>query len=189
LLRRKKVDFAGGSVFGVQSIEDCIRGLGVEDGYRDFFRLALLAVLPQFSTAVATGGWLKWIKEPIESGRPVQELFAERVQMMIGDLEFRQTLDERLCCSEIADARALPVADESFDFVITSPPYPNRHDYTRVFGIELMFGFLSWEDLRKVRYQSFHSHPEARPLRPVADVYSSPAEKCPSQSPCGASIR
>ena len=58
--------------------------------------------------------------------------------------------------------------------VITSPPYPNRHDYTRVFGVELMFGFLDWEETRELRYQSFHSHPEARPRRQGTDGYEQP---------------
>jgi hypothetical protein len=58
--------------------------------------------------------------------------------------------------------------------VITSPPYPNRHDYTRIFGVELMFGFLDWEQTRQLRYQSFHSHPEARPVRPDTNRYAQP---------------
>ena len=76
--------------------------------------------------------------------------------------------------AEIADARALPDRDETYSAVITSPPYPNRHDYTRVFGVELMFDFLDWEGSRELRYQSFHSHPEARPRRPSADEYVPP---------------
>jgi len=65
-----------------------------------------------------------------------------------------------------ADARALPVNDNSVYAVITSPPYPNRHDYTRVFAIELMFGFLDWEQTRSLRYQTLESHPESKPIRP-----------------------
>ena len=72
------------------------------------------------------------------------------------------------------DARALPEQEDRFSAVITSPPYPNRHDYTRVFGIELMFGFLNWEQTRALRYQSIHSHPEARPRRPDFNDYSPP---------------
>ena len=74
----------------------------------------------------------------------------------------------------VGDARSLPDAASTYTAVITSPPYPNRHDYTRVFGVELMFGFLDWEQTRQLRYQSFHSHPEARPLRPETSGYVRP---------------
>lgn len=37
-----------------------------------------------------------------------------------------------------------------------------------------MFGFLNWEDTRQLRYQSFHSHPEARPERGSAPKYIMP---------------
>ena len=92
--------------------------------------------------------------------------------------------DVRVCDSEYAgdecwktgtaDARSLPDPNETYTAVITSPPYPNRHDYTRVFGVELMFAFLDWEENRSLRYQSFHSHPEARPKRPSAEDYKPP---------------
>ena len=61
-----------------------------------------------------------------------------------------------------------------YSAVITSPPYPNRHDYTRIFGIELMFAFHDWEANRALRYQTIHSHPEARPKRPSVGKYRPP---------------
>jgi len=77
--------------------------------------------------------------------------------------------------AEQADARALPDDGPTYTAVITSPPYPNRHDYNRVFGVELMFGFLDWEQTRQHRYQSFHSHPEAHPVRPTVNGYRQPS--------------
>ena len=98
--------------------------------------------------------------------------------MMLSDLPVdrsnRDGHDGRWNAS-VADARTLPDADGTCTAVITSPPYPNRHDYTRVFGVELMFAFLDWQSNRALRYQSFHSHPEARPKRPSADEYVAPA--------------
>jgi hypothetical protein len=41
--------------------------------------------------------------------------------------------------------------------------------------VELMFAFLDWEDTRKLRYQSVHSHPESRPRRPPHDDYRVPS--------------
>ena len=141
---------------------------------RDFFRLALIAVIPRFSLATANGGWLRWSNEGADAGTVV-EAFTERVEMMLTDVR-RASLDAGDGWrARVADARALPDRDGTYSAVITSPPYPNRHDYTRVFGVELMFGFLDWEQNRKLRYQSFHSHPEARPRRPEAAEYRPPA--------------
>ena len=74
----------------------------------------------------------------------------------------------------VADARVMPASDAEYSAVITSPPYPNRHDYTRIFGVELMFAFHDWKANRALRYQTFHSHPEARPDRPLAEKYKPP---------------
>ena len=68
----------------------------------------------------------------------------------------------------------MPAPDAMYSSVITSPPYPNRHDYTRIFGVELMFAFHDWDANRALRYQSFHSHPEARPKRLSAKGYEVP---------------
>lgn len=140
---------------------------------RNFFRLALLAIIPQFSHAVATGGWLKWIEPKIDV-EFLPEAFKGRLEMMLGDL-YQVKLPRRAeWQARQADARYLPDNDETYSAVITSPPYPNRHDYTRVFGVELMFDFLNWEDTRRIRYQSIQSHPEAHPLRPETKEYRRP---------------
>ncbi len=140
---------------------------------RNFFRLALLAIIPQFSHAVATGGWLKWVEPKIDV-EFLPEAFKGRLEIMLGDL-LQVKLPRRADWqARQADARYLPDNDETYSAVITSPPYPNRHDYTRVFGVELMFDFLNREDTRKVRYQSIQSHPEAHPVRPETKEYRRP---------------
>lgn len=140
---------------------------------REFFRLALLGTIPKYSRAVATGGWLSWTKNRrnVESLLPA---FAGRVEEMLRDLREMKLLRRRLWRVSAADARRLPDRPSTYSAVITSPPYPNRHDYTRVFGVELMFGFSSWQQARDLRLQSFHSHPEARPIRPCANGYVMP---------------
>ena len=139
---------------------------------RDFFRLALIAIIPLFSRAVANGGWLRWSKEGVDI-ETVEDAFRARVEMMLSDVRDAPCTNDGWITGR-ADARTLPDSDETYSAVITSPPYPNRHDYTRVFGVELMFAFLDWEENRSLRYQSFHSHPEARPKRPLAEDYKPP---------------
>jgi site-specific DNA-methyltransferase (cytosine-N4-specific) len=147
--------------------------LDASETERDFFRLALLTTLPRYSRAVATGGWLSWVKKRDGISTIPSEL-SRRVALMLDDLREGSYSRRSLWRVGQADARALPDKAGTYSAVITSPPYPNRHDYTRVFGVELMFGFLDWEGARKLRYQSFHSHPEAHPERPDADGYIQP---------------
>ena len=155
------------------AMDRCIAKASGSEAERNFFRLALLAILPNYSSAVATGGWLKWV--PKRNGvSTVASALGNRVRLMLDDVRTTQLPRRALWRVELGDARALPDAGPSYSAVITSPPYPNRHDYTRVFGVELMFAFLDWEGTRQLRYQSFHSHPEARPKRPEANGYEQP---------------
>lgn len=150
-----------------------IDALACSSTERGFFRLALLTVLPHYSQAVATGGWLKWLDRKVDIGS-IPEALNARIETMLGDLHkvhLPRTTSWRV---EEADARVLPDKAATYSAVITSPPYPNRHDYTRVLGVELMFAFLDWEGTRKLRYQSFHSHPESRPERLEANDYTVP---------------
>ncbi len=141
------------------------------DAERDALLLALLAVLPAFSRLVRKGGWLEERVETLPPKRVRGEL-DERVQLMAEDLEDRQGDGRPSATVSVGDARRLPLEDGSVSAVVTSPPYPNRHDYTRVFGVELQFGFLDWMELRRLRYQSFSSHPESKPERPKNNGYA-----------------
>ncbi len=141
---------------------------------RNFFKLVLLTAVPHYSRAVATGGWLKWVKKR-STEKSLLKTLDKRVQMMFDDLREAELPHHRSWRVAKADARRLPDENATYSAVITSPPYPNRHDYTRVFGVELMFGFLNWNGTRALRYQSFHSHPESHPKRPDSNRYVPPA--------------
>jgi site-specific DNA-methyltransferase (cytosine-N4-specific) len=156
-----------------EALNRSITGLNATIEERDFFRLALLATIPEYSRAVAEGGWLRWVNRRRGTTTLLDD-FAERVGIMLKDLQKTPTRCGRDWHVRAADARSLPDEASAYSAVITSPPYPNRHDYTRVFGVELMFAFLDWEQTRQLRYQSFHSHPEARPVRPDANGYVQP---------------
>jgi len=137
---------------------------------RRFLMLVLLGVLPRFSRLVRKGGWLSEA-EPELKPRHVFDAFEERFRSMLEEVP---RSDRRYSARvRLADARQLPMPASSVDGLVTSPPYVNRHDYTRVFGVELAFAFLDWERTRALRYQSIHSHPEAKPTRPRTD-YKAP---------------
>lgn len=155
------------------AVANNIHQLNCSSVERSFFRLAVLNILPEYSHAVATGGWLSWVDKR-KSARSIPAALTNRVELMLGDLRTLKTSRRADWRAEAADARQLPDPDSTYSAVITSPPYPNRHDYTRVFGVELMFSFLDWAETRQLRYQSFHSHPEAHPERPEATEYALP---------------
>ena len=142
---------------------------------KDFLRLALIAIIPQFSRARATGGWLKWIKNENRASS-FYEVLQQHTIKMIDDLSKTHLARGPRWKVALCDARSIPDTEETFTAVITSPPYPNRHDYTRVFGVELMFCFVTPAETRHLRYQSFHSHPEARPKRGDIDGFSPPEQ-------------
>jgi site-specific DNA-methyltransferase (cytosine-N4-specific) len=155
------------------ALDRSIAGLKATRVERDLFRLALLATIPEYSRAVAKGGWLRWVDRQRNASTILADL-SKRIEMMLEDLKRTPALRGESWHAHVGDARSLPDRSATYTAVITSPPYPNRHDYTRIFGVELMFGFLDWEQTRQLRYQTFHSHPEARPVRPDTKGYVQP---------------
>lgn len=155
------------------AIKEAIDELPISKRERSFFQLALLRTLPDYSRAASNGGWLRWVPKPTRVNSLWRRL-SERVGEMVQDVARTAAGHAGKWRVSEADARELPDAAGTYSAVITSPPYPNRHDYTRVFGVELMFAFLDWEETRQLRYQSFHSHPEGRPILPEMQGYVEP---------------
>jgi DNA modification methylase len=128
----------------------------------DCVRLATLSIARRFSSLVADGGWLRE-GAPERLPRLIPDALSDALQQMEDDIATESTVEG----AEVhqADSRSLPLPDDSVDAVITSPPYPNRHDYTRVFSVELELGFALGDAVKQLRYEALHSHPEARPSR------------------------
>ncbi len=64
---------------------------------------------------------------------------------------------------EVGDARNLDLGKNIVDLTITSPPYLNKTDYTRIYSLELCLSFVScFEELKNIRYNSVRSHVEAK---------------------------
>lgn len=152
---------------------DCVE----ESTIRAFFLLALLSILRNFSKAVPNGGWLRWSTDRVPWSK-ILPAFRDRVDLMLNDLRTGQAGRQvkGTWKASLADARELPQSGQLFDGLITSPPYPNRHDYTRIFNVELLFAFLDKEGVRKLRYQSFQSHVESRPQRSDGAGYREPKD-------------
>ena len=142
--------------------------------YNDFFLLILLRVQQRVSRAVPDGGWFRWVKKPDQSTE-IASWFAEQAQAFINEVPAAPTAYPPIQLVQ-DDARRLESLQGLFDFVVTSPPYPNRHDYSRIFHIELLSLGLSEEDVKHFRRSSLRSHVEAAPLdnRPYNYTYTPP---------------
>lgn len=63
---------------------------------------------------------------------------------------------------------------DNFDLVMTSPPYANRYDYTRIYALELAFGGCLDEDVKNIRQRLLTSTVENRSKRQrLLDEYAS----------------
>jgi hypothetical protein len=131
----------------------------------DLAHLALLTVVEPVSQAVKDGTSLRHRERhrPGRTSRPgrrnqvvtgpeVITAFSVAVDRILEDLPRCETIPDATRIVA-ADARALPLSSESVGAVITSPPYPNRYDYSAVYQLELAFGgFVTSNDaLRLVR--------------------------------------
>jgi hypothetical protein len=130
---------------------------------RSFFNLGFLGILESVSNTSKTGGFLRIVDRDVSSS-DVQNLFFSRVTSMINDVkEYNKATQKKAnSLAKIGDARKPPTT-RKYDAIITSPPYPNRHDYTRIYSLEMIFDFISNNDeLKKIRYETIRSHVEAR---------------------------
>jgi len=127
---------------------------------KNFLLVGLLRVAQDFSRAIADGGWLRWVEKP-DRGEEVSSRFRSQVDDMLEDIAPTNPIDGLILKVRKGDARKLDLPKSKFDGLITSPPYPNRHDYSRIFHIELlMLGSLESE-IVDLRHHTLRSHVEA----------------------------
>ncbi len=143
--------------------------------HREFFLLAMLRTARQLCGATSDGGWLRW-SEQKPAGHTAPLRMQRMVDQMIADVWQHPLPAARggHWSARRGDARFLPDTLGRFTTVICSPPYPNRHDYSRVFAPELLTGFVDAEQLKQLRYVSFRSHIEARDPEYVQNGYRPP---------------
>lgn len=131
---------------------------------RSLFRLAFLSIVGSVSNTVKDGGFLRIVNREIDPNS-IEDILVKKINQMLSDIvQVGSTRNdgEVIAVANIGDARRLPT-NRAFDAVITSPPYPNRHDYTRIYSLEMVFDFVASNDeLKKVRYDTIRSHVEAR---------------------------
>jgi SAM-dependent methyltransferase len=130
---------------------------------RELFHFACLAILEDVSYTRKDGQYLRWDNR---SGRVLKATFnkgeiyefrlavTRQLELMLEDIRRRNggtfahtaRLIEGSCLIELSQLK-----DESFDLVVTSPPYCNRYDYTRTYALELAFLGHGEDDVKRLR--------------------------------------
>ncbi|WP_243663497.1 site-specific DNA-methyltransferase [Rhodothermus marinus] len=142
--------------------------------YADFFLLVLLRTQQLISRAVPDGGWFRWVSKPDQSDH-VAAWFKDQAIECIADLPSRPPAYPPVQLIR-DDARRLECLQGAFDLVFTSPPYPNRHDYSRIFHVELLTLGMNENEVEHFRRTSLRSHVEANAPQ-VHVVYYQPPPK------------
>lgn len=147
-----------------------------EDDITDVFRLAMIAILPEDVANIGFGpeayrrssqedvdvyGLYNNKLDKIESDlRKVQNVLAEGYEH--GEAEVLRA-DAREIATELRQRSQLVQSakhDGSIDYLITSPPYPAEHDYTRNQRLELIWmGVLEDnQDLQRIKKENIRSN-------------------------------
>ena len=124
-----------------------------EGRVRDLLLLALLSVLPQASIIKKDGGVLKIDKR--KRALPAKEIFRRKVKRMMKEIAVEQKAHVPRVF--LGDARALDVPGEYVGMVVTSPPYLNNIDYSKIYGLELSLLEMSKAAAQEVRMRAIRS--------------------------------
>jgi len=160
---------------------------------RKLLRFAVLCILEEISFTRKDGQYLRWDErsgrrqgaKPFNKGhiaafdvaidRKLREICQDLLTPSAGLLSpFRcddSTADIELLkgsCLEI-----LPTMDENtFDCIVTSPPYCNRYDYTRTYALELAMLGVGEEGVRNLRQTMLSCTVENREKNSLPDIYN-----------------
>jgi hypothetical protein len=165
---------------------------------RALLLFAAFCILEEISYTRKDGQYLRWdarsgrsLRNPgFNKGRILsfQEAIQEKLRQMAADLGGRPTqpqlfhADEPLQVigpephyHEASCLELLPTLEaDSVDFVLTSPPYANRYDYTRTYALELVFLGKKDEEVKQLRQAMLSCTVENRNKRDqLAELYKS----------------
>jgi len=130
------------------------------DAITDIFRLALAAVVVTDISNLGFGPEVYAAKRREDAD--VYGAYTEKLRRIRQDLATVQQIpNPGMTTVYCDDARRLATrVSGPIDYVITSPPYPNEKDYTRITRLELiLLGFVGEKsDIRRVKKEMLRSH-------------------------------
>lgn len=139
----------------------------LEQPYRNIFILLFLSILEDCSYTAKDGQFLrmKLDKIIIDPSLLLEKKVCEAeedIKLLTSWLKNKKLALPKL---QLGDARNLSNIHfpKNPTAIITSPPYPNRYDYTRTYSLELCFNFVqNFEELKELRFGVLRSHIESK---------------------------
>lgn len=132
-----------------------------DETIRNFLFLALIDSATKASWTMKEGALVKIQRK---HRPPVRPLFQQKIRRMLRDLRTVQLkpVPTRI---ELGDARDLPLEPGTVDAIVTSPPYLNKIEYTKIYKLELSLFFrgADYKDACLHRWRSRSGHRRARP--------------------------
>ncbi len=132
--------------------------LEIEDEkIRNFIFLALLSIVGQASNTKKDGGVIRIVRK--QHLAPVRYLLRNKLKRMYRDLKRVNPKNGDISAEALqGDARSLDLEPESINACITSPPYLNFVDYTKLYGLELALIVNNSKEIEELRKRSLRSH-------------------------------
>lgn len=142
--------------------------LDLEQPLQDIFLLSFLSILEPCSYTAKDGQFLRMKRErnlPNPTEVLQQKVF--ELEQDILSSQYLWKVNQFAPLPDIQPGDARDLINVKFDkqptAIITSPPYPNRYDYTRTYSIELCFNFVqNFEELKALRFGILRSHIESK---------------------------
>ena len=123
----------------IEILRNAVAALGCADEYKEFLSFAISSILvPVSNVKYGPGFGIGKIKDDVD----VLATFNKKIDLMIKDLscvtdEQKGTFAETI----LGDSRQLSqyLEPDSISLIVTSPPYPGDHEYTKHSKLELIF--------------------------------------------------
>ena len=173
--------FPDNTEFDISFISEMIEISKFSEETKSLARLCILNSLECVSYTAKDGQYLRWderSKKVIEANQrritagkklcttilnkgtlpTIKQAFSERLIKAIYDIQYLQEKsslknnDDKITFKQSSALISLPLLEgNSIDGVITSPPYCNRYDYTRIYALELAYLGMGENEISKTR--------------------------------------
>ena len=162
--------------YSPQTLEKIERYMAATDGENDRVKrvllFALLSILESISYTRKDGQYLRWDtrsgrragRRPFDKGKILE--FNEAITQKLSDIVTDSTRANQFSLFSLATRKGainlyggscldiLPqLPENTYNAIITSPPYCNRYDYTRTYALELALMGVNEDELKGLRQQ------------------------------------